>query len=319
MNACKETSVKNELPPSTATEPSAATAPTVRKNSAASAPAATGPSSRPLPDVENDIASPPLADVSAARAQRTRRRLQTSVAGRLLLKSIERHGGLTKWYSLGTADFDFDYVPVGKPKKRKYTRQQVDLWNSRARHTELGEGADATFAYDGKKAWMSPSADAFPSTARFWSLTPYYFVAMPFVLADEGVNLEKLPDVTIDGKAFDVIKATYNKGTGDADGDYYILHLDKQDGRVDALRYIVSYSGFFKDGGHSPEKFMRFENLRKESPHLAQSLNTFAWDPKTNTVKAKATDITVSYLKFGETYPADWLKAPANALIEKNP
>ena len=130
----------------------------------------------------------------------------------------------------------------------------------------------------GRQAWIVPSAEAFPSTARFWALTPYFFLGMPFVAADPGTHYERLADAELDGVMHRLVKLTYEDGTGDAPDDYYVLYLHPDTHRLTALRYVVSYPGFFAPGAHSPEKLMRFtEPTTAAGLLLATRLDTYAW------------------------------------------
>ena len=52
------------------------------------------------------------------------------------------------------------------------------------------------------------------------------------------------------------MKVTFDSGTGDAPDDYYVLYFTKDTHRLSAIRYIVSYPGYFKKREHLPEKFM---------------------------------------------------------------
>ena len=89
-------------------------------------------------------------------------------------------------------------------------------------------------------------------------MTPYYFVGLPFVLSDEGVNFSKFDNITYEGEDHYVVKAAFGDGVGDA-SDYYILYLNAKTFRLSAIRYIVSFKGFFPDGGHGAEKLMTYE------------------------------------------------------------
>lgn len=194
------------------------------------------------------------ARVAAATA-----RLNSSEAGRILLAATEAHGGLSNWFKGRALTFRYDYQPVKGP--RRNSLQTVDLLSSRAYHT-LDEPTKGKFAFDGRQAWVKlESQEKF--AARFWALTPYYFVGMPFVLSDPGVKLElSADDPALAGlPEADVIRATFAPGTGDAPDDYYVVYVAKDDHRVLALRYVVSYAPFFegKPVKSSPEKLLVYE------------------------------------------------------------
>jgi hypothetical protein len=232
------------------------------------------------------------------------------------LRAIEAHGGLRRGLGTGTLQFGFDYRPLGQPDRRMNTLNELDVWRARAVHTERGEGANAVLGWDGRHAWFTPKPEAFPSPARFWALTPYYFVGMPFVLADPGVQFERLPDVELEGAQFTAVRVTFAPGTGGASDDYYILSLGQADARLNALRYVVSYPGFFPQGGHSPEKLMRYsEPVTVGGLIFAGRLDTYAFDPPTLAPKEKVTDIVVDGLALGAPIPGARFSPPPSAVL----
>jgi len=264
--------------------------------------------------------------------------MNASDAGRLVAQSIEAHGGLATWLSKGTIAFEFDYRPLAQPERRMRTYQRVDLWSARAHHEEIGalpstpvggavapdatfDSPLATFGWDGQEAWITPSAEAFPSTARFWSLTPYFFLGMPFVAADPGTRYERLADAELDGITHQLVKLTYEDGTGDAPDDYYVLYLRPDTHRLAALRYVVSYPGFFAPGAHSPEKLMRFtEPTTAAGLLLATRLDTYAWSDESGEpggAGEKVTEIGVTRITLGESWPDAIFARPDGAAISE--
>ena len=182
-----------------------------------------------------------------------------------------------------------------------------------------GAGAEATLGWDGTRAWITPAADAFPSTARFWSLTPYYFVGMPFVAADPGTRYERLPDAALDGSTYQIVKLTYGEGVGDAPDDYYVLYLHPETHHLAALRYVVSFPGFFPAGGHSPEKLMRYTDPATVGGlRFATRLDTAAWDTESGTPGEVVTEITVSRITLGETWPVSLFAPPEGAVVTED-
>jgi len=248
-----------------------------------------------------------------ARTQQSRARLAATPAGQLVDAAVEAHGGLHAWLAARAVRFEFDYRPVGDPKRRMHTESRVDIWNSVARQKELGEDADAELGWNGRAAWITPNRDAFPSTARFWATTPYYFFAMPFVAADPGVRYTQLEDAPLAGVTHHLVKLTYAEGTGDSPGDYYVLYLHPETHRLSALRYVVAYPGFFPQGGHTPEKLMVFHDQRAVQGLLvAHRYEVFAWD-EAKGPGDKVTDVEVPRVVFGEHYDAALFDPPTGA------
>lgn len=257
-------------------------------------------------------AGPPPAAWVQRRVAQAEERLGESEAGRVLAQAIDAHGGLRRWLEAGNVSFFFDYRSLTDASRRMNTHQRVDLWSSRAVH-ESRQG-EVRFGWDGQAAWIEPNANAFPLPARFWALTPYYFVAMPFVLADPGANFELLPDEELDGQRHRVVKVTYDAGIGDSPDDYYIVYLNADSHRVAGLRYIVSYPGFFEPGEHSPEKLMRYTDVRSVQGLLvAHRYDTYAWSEAG--VGAKVTEIEAGEFVFGAPLSDEVFAAPEGAQV----
>lgn len=197
-------------------------------------------------------------------------------AGAIVLRGIERHGGLAAWFGGRAIAFDYTYDPVERPATR--TRQTIDLLASRAYHDIIEPGA-GRFAFDGHKAWVLHEKPGFPLPPRFWSLTPYYFVGLPFVIADPGVKLQVVDDdpAAAGLPPAEVVKVTYEAGTGDAPDDYYVLYFARDDGRLLACRYIVTYGPLLekRGGKHGPEKLLVFEDFEAVGPLTLARKHTF--------------------------------------------
>lgn len=282
--------------------------------------AGTAPEEAPAAAAEGPPEAGPIPEAWVERrVAEAEERLGQTEAGRLVWQAVEAHGGLKAWLEKGTIAFEFDYRPLGKPEERKHTENRVDLWRSRAWQKELGEDGDATFGFDGETAWIVPGPDAFPAPARFWATTPYYFVGLPWVLADPGTRFERLDDAELDGETYRVVKVSYEDDTGDTPDDYYVTYIHPETSHVDAIRYVVSYPAFFPDGGHSPEKLMRYLDRREvDGLEVAHRYETHAFDAESNEPGEKVTEVDVDDVRFGETWPADLFAPPEGAHIDES-
>ncbi|MCB9745625.1 MAG: hypothetical protein H6741_21645 [Alphaproteobacteria bacterium] len=262
----------------------------------------------------------PKPSEAQVRAEEAQARLAASPGGQVLAKALEAHGGLEAWYAAETLDFEFDYAPVGAPEKRKHTRSRVELRSARVVQEELGEGADARFGWDGARAWVTPSPEALNVDARFWALTPYYFVGVPFVLADPGARWEDLGELEVAGEAVRAVKVSYEPGTGDSPDDYYVLHLDPETWQVEALRYIVSYPGFFPEGGTSPEKLMAYTDFVEQGGlRLVSATETHAWSPETLEPGETTVRTTIRYGALGAPLGDADFAPPEGAVLLDTP
>lgn len=218
-----------------------------------------------LPDAAHP-ASAPASEPSSApgvnRAALGTARLEATPAGRVVLRGIKAHGGLDAWYAGKALRFRYAYRPVDG-RGAKNSLQTIDLFESRAYH-DMDEPAKGVFAWDGSRAWSKFDTPDAKVPVHFWALTPYYFVGLPFVFADPGVHLDVLlgePDFGL--PPCDVVRVTFAADTGDAPGDYYLAHFAKRDGRLLAVRYVVSWKPFVAPRGlaHTPEKLLVYSEF----------------------------------------------------------
>lgn len=265
------------------------------------------------PSAEATSLAAPTAEEVDARVTEARARLRASEAGRRVWQSIEAHGGLARWYGNGPLHFRYRYER-GEDQPPLDTEQTVDTWSSRARHTLMPDSS-ASFGWTGADAWVHPAGAELPTNARFWALTPYYFVAMPFVLADPGVNLALDGQLTFEGAAYDLVRVTFDPGTGDAPDDYYVVLLDPETNRVGGVRYVVSYPGFFPEGGNTPEKLMKYDGVQTvDGITLQEGFRSFAWtDDGTG---APAAQGTVTEVRFVRDAPDALFAMPAGAAVQ---
>ncbi len=152
---------------------------------------------------------------------------------------LKAHGGLDKWQSMASLTFNFT-------RGEKKEIHQIDL---KSRKTRI-DSDDFSIIYDGLDVWVSPNKEAFPgSSARFYHNLMFYFYAMPFVLADPGIQYTNLEPKEILGKMFNRISIKYDSGIGDAPDDEYIICFDPETNKMEWLFYTVTY--FSKEKGNS--------------------------------------------------------------------
>ena len=146
----------------------------------------------------------------------------------LVMDSIAAHGGTEKWYGSGQLQFRWTYHMSDKgPEAVVDTLQTVDPKTLAVVHEVAGK--DIRFGISGGEDWIRPEGAEFMPPPRFWALTPFYFLGIPFVFNDENANFELLPDqMEFEGKDYTQVKVTYDKAAGDSPDDYYVLLLDPE-------------------------------------------------------------------------------------------
>lgn len=248
------------------------------------------------------------------RIQNTKSKLTQTDAGKIVWNAMEAHGGLEKWYNNGALSFRFNYQPLdGSTQRDSY--QTIDTWSNKAKHTSVSDST-AHFGWNGKTAWVqAKDSTAFAYDTKFWALTPIYFLGHPFILDGQGVNLELLPQKNYKEKNNDVIKVTFDAGTGDAPDDYYILYFDVDTHQLSVIRYIVSYPAYFKDGGHLPEKFMDLSEYKTVNGIIFPTLYKTHWLVEGEQPGEYITKIEVSDIEFTNNLEDNFFDAPEGAKI----
>ena len=154
--------------------------------------------------------------------------------------SIEAHGGVAKWKSYRSLEFDQTWTSARGVKK---DHQLFDL------HSRNGviTSDKYTLGASNGEVWIKPALDALGGTPpRFYMWTPFYFFAMPFVFGDPGVVQEALGKKTFQGQEYDAVKITFQKGTGDSADDFYVAYIDPSSRQLKLVIYVVTYSALRK-------------------------------------------------------------------------
>jgi hypothetical protein len=266
-------------------------------------------------ETDSDLARVPRSWIEN-RVTKAQEKLENTEAGKIVWEAMEAHGGLARWFSNGPVSFHFNYQPLNDGEPRN-TYQVVDTWNSRARHFSAVDSTQQ-YGWNGQKAWeMAKDSTVFAYDTRFWSLTPYFFMGQPFVLEGEGTNLELLEQVDYNDNRYDVVKVTFDAGTGDAPDDYYVLYFDSGSHKLEVIRYIVSYPGYFEKGNHAPEKFMDLVGQQTvDGISFPKNYETY-WLNEENGPGEHITNIELSEIEFLPQLEDSYFEVPEDAKVLK--
>jgi uncharacterized protein DUF6503 len=155
-------------------------------------------------------------------------------------RSLEAHGGLTKWRGFAAVEYDLSWETAGGEKK---DHQLFDLQT----RDGLITSDKYTLGKSGAEVWVKPGLEALDGTPpRFYMGTPFYFFGMPFVFADPGAKQESLGKKTFQGKEYDAVKITFAGGTGDTPEDYYVAYIDPATAHLKMVYYVVTYPALRK-------------------------------------------------------------------------
>ncbi|MBA3651142.1 MAG: hypothetical protein H0W66_06620 [Chthoniobacterales bacterium] len=150
-------------------------------------------------------------------------------------RALEAHGGVAKWKSYGSVEFDLSW------DSPKGTKKDHQLFNLRSREG-LITGENYSLGASNGEVWIKPDPTALGGTPpRFYMWTPFYFFGMPFVFADPGAIQESLGTKSFQGREYDATRITFKKGTGDSSDDFYVAYVDRLSGQLKLVSYVVTY------------------------------------------------------------------------------
>jgi hypothetical protein len=184
-------------------------------------------------------------------------RANGSAAGAELVRSMTAaHGGLERFRAAPTVSFT---IEAGSPGKGEST-SHVCVEQGRRRVLMEFPGTPMRMAWDGERAWSENWKLPYPP--RFFALLDYYFLCLPWMAADPGVELGepgigRLPD---DPTEYQTVRMTFQAGIGDTPDDYYVLYIHPETHELHACEYIVTYAGVLPEGiDSSPPHLLVYE------------------------------------------------------------
>lgn len=148
-----------------------------------------------------------------------------------ITKVFDAHGGLDLWKQMQALQFTIsdDYGNEVTKVALKSRKTQIDMPNH-------------TIGFDGNDVWLlKKDTMAYKGNPKFYYNLMYYFYAMPFVLADDGIQYKAADTLNFEGKAYPGIKISYEKGVGESPEDEYILYYDKDTYKMAWLGYTVTF------------------------------------------------------------------------------
>lgn len=146
-----------------------------------------------------------------------------------LQKVFTKHGGLDTWNKMRALSFEI-------VKEDGNEKTEVDLRDRRERI----EAPDFKMGYDGTNFWIEADT-SFKRSPVFYKNLMFYFYAMPFVVADDGIVYGKTEPLEFEGKTYPGVRISYNDGVGVSSKDEYFVYYDPATFEMAWLAYTVTY------------------------------------------------------------------------------
>lgn len=204
-----------------------------------------------------------------------------------LTKVFQHHGGLDRWQLMNSLTYEL-VKPEGNEK------QMVDL-KSRA---ERIESTHFISGYDGEKYWIMADS-TYEGDPKFYTNLMFYFYAMPFVLADPGIQYKSVDDLIFEGKQYPGVHISYQDHVGISPKDEYVIHYDPNTYEMAWLAYTVTYFNQEENRG-SPTNYrwIRYNDwIEMNGLKLPQSLTWYSTKdglPEEPKPSRKFTEIEIS-------------------------
>lgn len=161
------------------------------------------------------------------------------------------HGGLDHWKKMHSLTYTM-------PGDGGDEVQTIDLVSRKV----LVETDNYKMGSDGKELWIQQDSTYFnPEQVEFYHNLMFYFYAMPFVLADDGINIVETEPLVIDGKSYPGTKVSYEANVGASPEDEYVLFIDPETKNMVWLGYTVTYGKNEKSDRFSFIKYDKWQEV----------------------------------------------------------
>ena len=185
-----------------------------------------------------------------------------------LSKVFEAHGGLKNWRSMKSLVYTI-------PKKDVDEIHTIDLYSRKDRIVT----PDYSMGFDGTDVWIDDPEETYEGDPVFYHNLMFYFYAMPFVLADDGIIYSETEDLVYEDKIYPGIGIAYGANIGTSPKDEYYIHFDPETYEMTWLGYTVTY----RTGEKSDNiKWIRYGQwLDEKGIHLPKSITWHNYEGRT--------------------------------------
>ncbi len=145
-----------------------------------------------------------------------------------LNKVFMKHGGINTWRNAEVLSFN--------------KGEEVHTVNLKSRKTVINS-PNYSLGFDGKEVWLSEEKEgAYKGNPKFYYNLYFYFYAMPFVLADDGIVYEKAAPISFEGIDYPGYKISYKANIGNSSDDNYIVYYNPETFQMEWLAYTVTFN-----------------------------------------------------------------------------
>jgi hypothetical protein len=164
-----------------------------------------------------------------------------------LAKVLEKHGGLDTWKKAKILSFN-----IGEEAHTSDLQSRKIVINS----------PKYSLGFNGKEIWLDQTdTAAFKGNKDFYYNLYFYFYAMPFVLANDGIIYEKESDLIFEGKNYPGYKISFKANVGTSSDDNYKIYYDPESYQMQWLAYTVTFKSKAPNNDYHIIKYNKWENV----------------------------------------------------------
>lgn len=202
---------------------------------------------------------------------------------------FDAHGGVNLWNTFSTVRFSVNEEA-----------HVIDL-HSRKTHVL---SKDFSIGFNGKKVWLKQKdTSSFTSDPKFYYNLYFYFFAMPFVLADEGITYTTAKPLQYKGILFPGIKISYKQNVGAFPDDNYFLYFHPETKQMEWLGYSLTYFSKKTSDNFNLIKYDTWQNVK--GVLLPKSISWYTKDNSGNPIMAKSKPVVFSVVSLEENSLSD--------------
>jgi hypothetical protein len=143
-------------------------------------------------------------------------------------KVFEAHGGIKVWRNAAVLSFT--------------KGEEVHTVDLQARKNVINAPKYAV-GFNGKDVWLDEAEEgAFKGNPSFYHNLFFYFYAMPFVLADDGISYEKIAPLSFEGVDYPGYKMSFKASAGSSPDDNYKLYYNPKTYQMEWLAYTATFN-----------------------------------------------------------------------------
>ncbi|MGB7395830.1 MAG: DUF6503 family protein [Pricia sp.] len=216
-----------------------------------------------------------------------------------LSQVLEAHGGLQNWKDKRTLTFTI-------PKPDAAETHTVDLYSRKDKIVM----PTASMGSNGDTIWLMDEGDSYEGNPAVYHNLMFYFYAMPFVLADDGIVYGDAEPLEFEGKSYPGIHISYDAGIGSSPKDDYYLYYDPETHQMAWLGYTFTFGS---DEKSDDVRYIRYADWMKVDDVMLPKTLTW-YDYEGSTIEDAKDSLPFENVTLSETAkPDDFYAMPENA------